>query len=206
MTNKSRPQFFDFLDSDPKKAFELFYRFAWRELSSVPPPPMRCMDSDDRRELIHEIVYHCARNRFRVLRQYKNIGKSFSGWFYRVAYNMALENIRSKKTRDRAEAGTQQSEPRNDSIAYGLIPGGQIAAEAELSEVISKVRRALENVGRRCRLLLELAADEYSPKEITAVLGLPESDNKKVSNDLRYCRKKLRDLLSLMGIAVEDFL
>jgi hypothetical protein len=47
-----------------------------------------------------------------------------------------------------------------------------------------------------------MAADEFTPKEMVKVLRRPPRDNKKVSDDLRYCRRKLRKLLTEMGVDV----
>jgi RNA polymerase sigma factor (sigma-70 family) len=202
----SWPPFLDLIDDDPKKAFELFYRFAYRELTAIPPRPMRVLNPDDQQDLIHDIIYHCVRDSFKVLRQYKDVGKSFGAWLYRVAHNKALEYLRGKRKKWPILA-----EQINDDEAW--LVERIFAAKCqnpnhvqELRELIAIVIKALGEIGRKCQILIEMAADEFTPKEMVAVLGLPNDHNKKISSDLRYCRRKLRDLLATKGLDIGKYI
>jgi hypothetical protein len=49
------------------------------------------------------------------------------------------------------------------------------------------------------------AADGYKPRELTRLLGWPADWNKKASDDLRECRKRLRQSLAAAGIDPGEF-
>ena len=68
------------------------------------------------------------------------------------------------------------------------------------------MKKIISRLDEKCRLLLEMAADELSIKEMVRLLRLSPDQNKKVSDDLRYCRKKLKKLLGEGGIDIEAIL
>ncbi|MCX6827833.1 MAG: hypothetical protein NT002_00910 [candidate division Zixibacteria bacterium] len=133
------------------------------------------------------------------MRQYINRGQPFAGWLYLVAYNRTLELARAKKREP------QFVSIHSDESGKGLEHIFQDNTEDLLNltawkQVAGKVYEIIKQLSQKCRLLLEMAADEYSPQEMVDTLKLPSDYNKKVSDDLRECRRQLRKRLSESGI------
>jgi RNA polymerase sigma factor (sigma-70 family) len=205
MRNLSWPQFLDLLDADPDTAFADFYRFAFGTLSTATPRAIRSLNSDDRQDLIQDVIYHCVREDFHVLRQYVDKGKPFAVWLYAIAHNVCLDHFRAQ------ERNPDVTSVHEDASGTGLENvlsdrHNHSQNKPELLELVAIVKKTLGLVGEYCRLLLEMAADEFTPKEMALVLGMPSDQNKKVSDDLRYCRKKLRNRLAETGIDIESLL
>jgi RNA polymerase sigma factor (sigma-70 family) len=199
MRDASRPEFLDLMDSDPDRAFADFYRFAVTLLSRKPPRPLMSANPEDRQDIIHDIVYHCVKEDFRVLRRYTPRGRSFAAWLYVVAHNKSLDLISVAGRQPMTVSMHEQNDGRAlEQVLAG--PGGGQDRQAEFSDIIGLVVKAIAHLDEHCRLLLEMAADEFTPKEMVSVLGLAPEQNKKVSDDLRYCRGKLKRLLSETGI------
>lgn len=196
----SWPPFLDLLDKDPKAAFEGFYRFAVAVLTEKPPRPMFSLDPEDRQDAIHIIVLHCVDRNFRVLRKYRRTGKPFAVWFFAVAHNEIISYIRKLGTEPISTSIPDDSE--SIAKAFGLFNPGRIF---ELREVLVIIRKKIEKMGEYCRLLLEMAADEIKPRQMVVLLGLSPDHNKKVSGDLRECRRKLKKRLSDGGIDFASF-
>lgn len=195
------PPFLDWLDRDPRRAAQEFYAYACGLMESAPPKELRALDATERFDLHHDIVVHCIADNFRVLRTYKNEGRPFAGWFYFVVRNAALDRIRRVA--------------RRPQVATGLDPDNARSADCEVAQpdvdadVVMRQRKKLEIVndcirklGEQCQLLLRLAGEEFTPREIVRVLRWPADKANKVSDDLRYCRKKLVKMLTDKGIAV----
>ena len=205
MSDLSWPDFLDLLDSEPQRAFDQFYRYAYRELTDMPPRPMRALSIENQQDLLEDIILHCVNNDFRILRQYRNVGKSFACWLYKIAHNKALKYliILKKKWPAPPEPENPGDKDLIEKLTYHIE--NQQEKRYEFKEILSKVRESIKKIDNRCRLLLEMASDEYTPREMVMVLGLPKDKNVKVSNDLRYCRKKLEDLLYVRGVIIEDY-
>jgi RNA polymerase sigma factor (sigma-70 family) len=197
----SWPHFLDLLDVDPDGAFEAFYRLALDALTNVPPRPMRSLADEDRQDLIHDVIYHCVRDDFRVLRRYVDRGKPFAAWLYAVAHNKSLDYVRGRALRPETVSIHGDSERRGPENLLS-DPSGSGEKRLEYAEILSTVRDLMKRLGEYCRMLLEMAADEFTPKEMVLVLRLPADQNKKISADLRYCREKLRKQLALAGVDV----
>jgi len=197
MEDLSWPPFLDLLNNDPDTAFADFYRFAVTTLTSTPPRPMRSLNQDDCQDLIHDIIYHCVKDNFRVLRQYAHRRKPFAAWLYAIAHNLCLDRLRSKGYREEAASS-------NITNLIEILPirDESVDKRIGLKELIAIVRKTITQLSQYCRLLLEMAADEFTPKEIVKVLRLPADQNKKVSDDLRECRRKLKKRLGEAGIDI----
>jgi len=183
------PGFLDCLETDPDRAWKEFHEFTWRALRAVPPPVFRDLDPAVQEDLIADIVVRCAENEFRLLRGYRNQGIPFAGWLGRIVRNRALDWIRREGNRPEFQTGSPQ-----DHDIPGLIDQKNLMAT--VSDCLGRIRG-------RCRLLLVAAADGLKPREIAVVLGLPEDSGKKISDDLRYCRRTLRQLLEESGLALD---
>jgi RNA polymerase sigma factor (sigma-70 family) len=203
MQDPQWPPFLDLLDSNPQAAFAGFYKFAVEHLWNTPPRPMRQLNREDFQDILHDIVFHCVKDDFRVLRKYVAKGKPFASWLYAVAHNKSLDFLGSDKSN--ADCVSIEKESDGKSLAEilpGLHDGGE--ERFELRNLIATIRRLMASTDERCRMLLELAADEYKPSEMLTILQLRPDQNKKVSDDLRYCREKLKKRLREEGVDIDS--
>lgn len=166
---------------------------------------MRSLSVTETQDLTQDIILHCARDNFRVLHQYADCGKPFAAWFYILAHRKCLDYIRARNR----EGMTVQYE--SDMACSDL---DWIATDSDidpldrtnLKSVIECVKDCMSKLRKQCQLLLQLAADEYTPKEMALVIGLPENSNKKISDDLRQCRKQLKKIVASEGIDLASVL
>lgn len=181
------PSFLDRLDSEPQRAWRDFYAFGWKLLQTWPPSPFSSLRDSERQDMISHVLLHCARDDFRVLRQYERRGGSFAGWLRRVASSHSIDELRRRRS-------------VVDVDALQLVASGEdVAADQEHRDLLSAVRSALELLSDRCRILLEAAADGLKPRHMTALLGLPRDANKQVGDQLRDCRRSLARILVSRG-------
>jgi RNA polymerase sigma factor (sigma-70 family) len=200
--DESWPEFLSLLDSDPDFVFREFYKFASKVIKSIPPRSMRTLPTEDQGEVFGEIVYHCVKDNFRVLRQYSDQGKSFAGWLYLVASNKASEIARAK--RNDPVVHSMNDEKRVIGLEETFADNSEdLLNQAVWKQVATRAFEIINKLSEKCRLLLEMAADEFSPREVVDTLRLPQDYNKKVSDDLRECRRQLRNRLKEEGIDVD---
>lgn len=199
MLSQSWPLFLNLLDDNPDEAFKGFYTFTQKLLKLKPPKGLRSLSETESQDVIQEIVLHCVRDDFRVLRQYKDRGKPFAAWLYMLAHNKCLD-VHRKKNRE-ADIVSSDSDPTGSNPGiFSADPDISPEQRTRLRSVIGGIRTCMSNMGQYCQLLLQLAADEYVPREMVQVLGLSKDRAKKVSDDLRECRKRLRKLAADQGI------
>lgn len=198
------PSFLDRLDTDPKAAQIDFYRFLEWTLNRVPPEPMRSLCKEQQEDVKQEVFLHCIQEDCRVLRQYVNRGKPFAAWLYTVARNVCVDHIRKKKPR-KEEVSIHEGS-NGTGLENILANPADVLKRQVIARYIPIVKKMIERLDEHCRILLEMAADEFTPKEMALVLGLPASQNKKISDDLRYCREKLRKRLAEAGIDIGSIL
>jgi RNA polymerase sigma factor (sigma-70 family) len=203
--NAVRPSFLDLLDRDRDEAFKQFYCFVMAAFRWRLPVPLRGLSEEDRQDFLHDTILHCVKDDFRVLRMYVPRGKSFAGWLYMVFTNRCRDLLRTAEMRVSKVPIHADEEGR--SVESRLAdPGGLPDAQVENAETVSLINKALEGIGQKCRLLLEMAADGLKPKQMARLLGLAEDQNKKVADDLRYCRERLRKLIRRMGLDLGEVL
>jgi RNA polymerase sigma factor (sigma-70 family) len=192
LLDQQRPDFLDDLDRDRDRAFRGFHDFAWRLLTVSAPSAFRGFSPDERQALISDVVLRCVEGDFRALRTYR--GGSFAGWLLTVARRLALDEIR-RRTR-RREVPLPPERPQSDE------PKGQIASadplpdqQLEWSEHLECVRRCIARMSRKCQILLWAGAEGLLPREMQRLLGSGSGSNKAISDDLRYCRDRLKRIL-----------
>ncbi len=194
----SWPDFIEQLDSDPERCFAGLYSFAKDLLRICPPAALRGLTRDLREDVVHDLVLHCCKDDFRVLRSYRDRGRPFAAWLQLVVRNRFLDTVRREK---RANVVSLDDDPDStplqvpDPEATARVDGG-----VDRDMILDKVRAALTVLTDKCRLLVQGAADGYKPRELVRLMGWPADWNKKASDDLRECRKNLRRLLAADGI------
>jgi RNA polymerase sigma-70 factor (ECF subfamily) len=115
---------------------------------------------------------------------------SFSGWFYTIVHNLAIDEIRRLQTRSNAQVNSYVQN-------YGY-PGGD--ADNQFMHEIERiqVRAALKELPETQRDLLQLAYVEgLSRREIAKRLALPLGT---VHTRVRLGKEKLRRLLQEPGL------
>jgi RNA polymerase sigma factor (sigma-70 family) len=182
------------LNSDPKKACEFFYVYAKRLLIASPPYVMKAVPTREQDDAIHDIIVHCVKDNFRVVRTYRNNGKPFAWWLKRVATRKILEWIRSRRN-----VPVLISAFGNGQETHFEPEDPQPAAPVETKEILRVTNQCIALLALKCQILLRSAAEEFTPREMALMLGLSSKDSKKISDDLRHCRKKLVRLLTERG-------
>ncbi|MBU1318230.1 MAG: hypothetical protein KKG33_14055 [candidate division Zixibacteria bacterium] len=201
MLDQSWPPFLDLLDSDPDAVFRGFYSFAIRLLKLKPPRGMRSLAETEKQDLAQSIVLHCVQDNFAVLRRYSDCGKPFAAWFYVLSHNRCLDYLKKQRREDDIFVGGGECGNCGQD-KYGEDPDIDPQERTKLKGAIEIVRACMSDLGQYCQLLLQLAADEYTPREMTMAMGWPADRNKRVSDDLRECRRRLKRLVSEKGIDV----
>lgn len=195
-----KPPFLDLLDSEPLKAAEQLYARVTGLMKTAPPRKMRAVPIEDRPDLIHDIVVHCIKDDFEVLRQYQAGRGCFEAWLFFVARNQVISWLRRRKVRpETVDLTTEEGVP-----IIEIMSGPENrspARQAELRQTIEIVNSCIKKLGRKCQLLLRLKFAEFRPREIVRVLKLPKDQAKKVSGDITYCVKKLGKMLNDTGIS-----
>jgi len=200
------PFFLDLFDVDPDAAWAEFYKYARIVITARPPQPLLGLNREDREDCIEEIIFHCIKDDFRVLRRYEDIGRPFSAWLYVIAHNKAVDFIEKRNRRWSIEIQPEEDTDVSASQREPVAPFGNPDGNGDLDELVEKVEELIRQLGEECRQLLELAGQGLKPKEIAKLLGLPEDQNKKVSDHLRYCRDKLKKLLAEEGYDLAAYL
>lgn len=205
MLDEPWPPFLNLLDDNPERAFGAFYSYARSVLKAKPPRPMFDLNDAESEDITQEIILHCVRDDFRVLRRYTDRGRPFAAWLYVLAHNKCLDYLRRRK-RDADVMAGHTNDFESNPDRFGADPSISPEQESRLRAVLRAVNGCMSRLSRYCRLLLELAADEYMPSEMALVLGWPKDMNKKISDDLRECRRRLKKMLANAGVDVTSAL
>jgi RNA polymerase sigma factor (sigma-70 family) len=203
-TKDEYPEFLRLLDTDRTRAAEEFYRYAVALFTSKPPRILRGFDQQMRDDLTMEVILHCLKGDFRVLRTYEPSGKAWAGWFYLVAANKIIDLLDSPKYRahkmNHDDKGRPIEEMESDCGESNptSTPGNQM--------LVDLVNSLIDKLDEQCRVLLRLVAEEYRPREIVLILSMPLAEAKKIADRIKYCRSKLDKLLNSTGLTVEQLL
>lgn len=189
------------LDGNPQRAYEAFYRYAVAHLRIHPPAPLRAVPEEDRLDLVHEVVMHCCRSDFRVLRRHDS-ARSFSTWFAFVARNHVIDLLR----RGGSDLDRRGERSPVEHLHHLSEPTDNPARIAEDRDLVRHVADALHELSDKCQVLLLGSAEGRTPRELLELLEWPSRMNKKASDDLRACRARLVRRLAQRGLEVTDFL
>jgi DNA-directed RNA polymerase specialized sigma24 family protein len=184
------PTFLDLIEREPQTAFEQFSEFAIALLRTRPPRIFGDLSRADREDMIHEIILHCRKDDFRVLRQYRDRGFPFSTWFQRTAHNKVIDFIRSRPAQ-----GDPNIEEQTDTDR-----GPSVEMQPDVEALIDSTLSALSEMKIECRLLILAGGLEFSPLQMTRLLGWQRTQNKKASDMARDCRRRLKQLLDRAGV------
>jgi hypothetical protein len=184
------PSFLARLNSESDRARAEFGAFAYRLLAIRPPRVFGMVGSDRRDDLIQDVLLHCLRDDCRVLRTYRDHGRPFAAWLLCVAANVAL-----------SRASKYSLPPYEEPAEVAVAPRERDPL------LVDMIEKSLGSMGQKCQFLLRLLADGFKPTEMVEparlFLGMLEYSNKQVSDDLRYCKSVLRNLIMDAGVDVE---
>ncbi len=120
-------------------------------------------------------------------------------WFYRIAVNLALNRIRSKK---RSRNSTPADDPRLDSILIDHRPEAAPEKATAESQMARALCDAIDTLSETLRTTLILVAIDGLPHgEVATILGCPEGT---VAWRVHEARKKIRAFLQQRGHMHED--
>jgi RNA polymerase sigma-70 factor (ECF subfamily) len=120
---------------------------------------MYCADTEDRRDLVQEMVIQLWRSFPRYDDQFK-----FSTWMYRIALNVAISFLRSEGRRRRDTVALEQI----DVIDYAAAD--RIMGEA--GDDIRLLQHLVSQLDEMSRALVVLYLEGYSHAEIAEILGI----------------------------------
>lgn len=186
------PGFLDLIDRDPTRALEGLHTFAWKLFQVRQPATLRTLPEHDREDRIANLVLSCCQDDFRKLRQYRNVGKPFAAWLTVVLARQVSDWRRAHRPWDELP----------DSLPHpGSGPDRMLSPR-----VVECLHRCLALLSKKCQNYLACLADGMRPREIVLLYHLPKEDNARVSDDLRHCARRLREMLLQEGIDPEQVL
>ena len=184
------PAFLNRIDTDPLGALEALYTFAWKLCQARPPSILRTLDPSEQQDRISDLVVICSRDNFHKLRKYRDVGRPFAGWLATVLDRQVRDFRRQRKPAEELTEGLPAARPESG-------PGLS-------TTVLRALGRALDQMSEKCRLYLGCLADGMKPREIAELLQLPDGENTRLSDDLRHCVRRVRELLLAEGVRPEE--
>jgi RNA polymerase sigma-70 factor (ECF subfamily) len=161
---------------------------------------------------IHRLAAHLLRDRAEAedvaqetfVRAYRALGR-FDGrsepytWFYRIAVNLSLNALRSRKAR---RSTTAADDPRLDAIALEAPAPGDPRGEAGRRQLYEALASGIDGLSDTLRTTLVLVCvDGRSHEEASVILGAPEGT---IAWRVHEARRKLREYMSLRGFGPEE--
>ncbi len=122
---------------------------------------------------------------------------SVRNWLYRIAHNLALNELRRRQRRPQVQQGITRADPDGDAYARGVEPGPDPAADAWCAVRDARLAYALDQLPPAQRAVLALYAAGYSQSAIAAKLGEPLGT---VKSRIRRALCHLREVLPGLGI------
>ncbi len=138
-----------------------------------------CKDSDDRKDLVQEII-------IQLWRSYPTFNHSvkFTTWMYRVAFNVSISFYRKDSKR----------KEKMSSLSDNLI---ELRAEEEPNdkeEQLKQLQQFIAELKELDKALMLLYLEEKSYREISEILGISESN---VATKVNRIKQRLREKFSL---------
>ncbi len=120
-----------------------------------------CIDAEDRKDLVQEIIVQLWRSFEHYNDQYK-----YSTWIYRIALNVAISFYRKENRRK------QKSNP----ISAGILNFEDVRSASGLEENIGHLQKFISELRELDKALMLLYLEEKSYKEIAEIIGLSETN------------------------------
>jgi RNA polymerase sigma factor (sigma-70 family) len=120
-----------------------------------------CLNSEDRKDLIQEIIVQLWKSFERYNNQYK-----YSTWIYRISLNVAISFYRKDRLRKKV------SDPLSDSI----INIAETGNPGDTEENINFLQQFIAELKELDKALILLYLEEKSHKEIAEIMGISETN------------------------------
>jgi RNA polymerase sigma-70 factor (ECF subfamily) len=161
---------------------------------------------------IHRLAAHLLRSRAEAedvaqetfIRAYRALAR-FDGrsepytWFYRIAVNLSLNALRSRKAR---RVTTESDDPRLDGLAQETQAPGDPPGDDARRQLYAALAQGIDELSDTLRTTLVLVCvDGRSHEEASAILGAPEGT---IAWRVHEARKKLREYMSGQGFGPEE--
>lgn len=131
-----------------------------------------CKDSEDRKDLVQEVIIQLWQSYGRYDEQYK-----LSTWIYRIALNVAISFYRTERNRKN----------RTESIHDAILDISEESREVESNS--SLLHRFINQLDELNKALIILYLDEKSYREISDILGITETN---VATKINRIKQKLK--------------
>lgn len=156
---------------------------------------------------IHRLAVHMLRDRAEAddvsqetfVRAYRALGR-FDGrsevytWFYRIAVNLSLNRIRSRRT---SRMRTSDDDPRLDGVADTSPDSADPRKRAERRQVYETLTEGIDDLSESLRTTLILVCiDGRSHEEVAKILGAPEGT---IAWRVHEARRKLKAFMEARG-------
>lgn len=138
---------------------------------------MYCANTEDRQDLVQEIIIQVWRSFPRYNNQFK-----FSTWIYRIGMNVAISFLRSERRHHQETVAIEQV----DLISFAAAD--QVMEEA--GDDIRLLQRLVSQMDQLSRALILLYLEGYSHAEIAEILGLSVTN---VGTRINRLKNQLRD-------------
>jgi RNA polymerase sigma factor (sigma-70 family) len=136
-----------------------------------------CADTEDRRDLVQEMVIQLWRSFPRYDNQLK-----FSTWMYRIGMNVAISFLRSQGRRGRETVALEQV----DLIDYAAAD--RVMGDA--GDDIRLLQRLISQLDEMSRALIVLYLEGYNHAEIAEILGISVTN---VGTRINRIKNRLRE-------------
>jgi RNA polymerase sigma-70 factor, ECF subfamily len=137
---------------------------------------------------------------YKALSRFDGRSEPFT-WVYRIAINLALNVLRSRRVRRHA---TTDDDPRLESQLVERRPGyADPAGDSADREVFATLSEAMDSLSETLRTTLVLVCvDGQSHADAARILGCPEGT---IAWRIHEARRKLRERLVAAGLELTDF-
>jgi RNA polymerase sigma-70 factor (ECF subfamily) len=161
---------------------------------------------------IHRLAVHLLRDRAEAedvmqetfIRAYRALAR-FDGrsepytWFYRIAINLSLNTLRSRKSR---RTTTESDDARLDAILSDRQTAADAPDDAARNELYAALSQGIEELSDTLRTTLVLVCiDGRSHEEAAAILGAPEGT---IAWRVHEARRKLKEYMVKRGFDPEE--
>ena len=120
-----------------------------------------CKDSEDRKDLVQEIIVQLWKSYENYNDQYK-----YSTWIYRISLNVAISLYRNQNRRKRLSS----------PLTEGILNYVDTTETGELEEDIDFLQQFISELKEMDKALMLLYLDQKSHKEIADIIGISETN------------------------------
>ena len=120
-----------------------------------------CKDSEDRKDLVQEIIVQLWKSYENYNDQYK-----YSTWIYRISLNVAISFYRNQNRRKRLSS----------PLTEGILNFVDTNETGELEEDIGFLQQFISELKEMDKALILLYLDQKSHKEIADIIGISETN------------------------------